>query len=1265
MNNLLEISGGDIAALNDSDLRELIGLLCEADCRLLGLSPSEVTWGGHQDAKDGGLDVVVGITKPIPSSFIPRRKNGFQVKKPDMTASGIIAEMRPNGVLRESIQSLIEDCGSYIIICSTGSTTDKALQDRLKAMRKAVIQESNHNNIYLDFYDRGRIATWVRTHPSLMLWVRNRIGRHIKGWQPYENWSQPGKSLGDYLVDEGMRLYNGIAKDKTKEISIHEGLEKIRQLVAAPRASVRLAGLSGVGKTRFVQALFDEKIGKNALNSSQVFYTDMSNGPEPDPRSFLEQLNAQQTHAVLVVDNCPPELHRRLTEVCTGGRSTSSIITVEYDVKEDLPEETEVFRLEPASEELIFKLVRTRYKYISEVDAKSIAHFSGGNARIAIALPNTIQQGETLSGFKDEELFERLFTQRNSADPYLKRSAELFSLVYSFEGTEINSSSELAILGSLIDKSANDLYRDIAELVDRDLVQSRSVWRAVLPQAIANRLAESALKTIPPKTLDTTFRENASERLVKSFTRRLSFLHDSNEAISLVDAWLEQDGWLKDFRNLTPFGITILENIAPVSPKKVLEGLDRAARHPDFVSQSNSHHRRFVHLLRSLAYESALFSRSVRILCQFALAEEGNDRHNEPRAVLKSLFFLYLSGTQAPIEVRYTVIEELITSLDSSKQELGLLFLETALEAWHFSSHYSFDFGARPRDYGFTPPTTTDVSHWFGFLINKCVDIILSNQTSSRKIKTILANRFRGLWTKAQMHKELQEAAIKIRSMGPWPEGWVEVRTTMFFDKEVSDENLVNLSELLKPVGLVEKIRIYGLASKGTYYEFIEDEDSESPTERWERIDKITFDLALQLAQDDLSLDILIPEIISKEAIRPRMIGRGLARGSKNKVDLLNKIREHYEKVAESSKDVRVLEGFFFEIAQIDPILSCQMLDEILTGSTLSQWLPNFQASVPIDQNGIIRLHKALDWEVSPILAYKVLSYSFIFQTICDHDLAILLLKILSKKGGDDVALMIFYTRIGMNNEYVPNAELISVGREILVSYKYSDDVDKSLMDEHLSKVAKICLVGNDATESTIHIGKRLLEAYNSYQLNNSDFDEYFIVLAQVQPIIFLDIFVESDTLEDYQRQNLFENYLGKNNLALNNISDSTILSWCATKPHVRYERISSLIDTFSYNHGSSQLEWKLITLTILEQVSNVEKILYALSNSIWPRSWSGSHADILQQRLPLLESLFEHANAEVSAWATRVHIDLHVAIVKEREQESERNKWQNESFEW
>ena len=82
---MFEITANDIALLNDEGLRSLIALLCEAEARRRGLPTSCITWGGGQNAKDGGLDVRASFPAGTSiSGFIPRPVTGFQVKKPDM-----------------------------------------------------------------------------------------------------------------------------------------------------------------------------------------------------------------------------------------------------------------------------------------------------------------------------------------------------------------------------------------------------------------------------------------------------------------------------------------------------------------------------------------------------------------------------------------------------------------------------------------------------------------------------------------------------------------------------------------------------------------------------------------------------------------------------------------------------------------------------------------------------------------------------------------------------------------------------------------------------------------------------------------------------------------------------------------------------------------------------------------------------------------------------------------------------------------------------
>ncbi len=486
MSTLFEITGDDIAQLNDADLRSLIGLLCEADFRAEGLSTKGITWGGNQDATDGGVDVRVCTVVLPTNGSVPNRRTIFQSKKSKIPQNKILDEMRPKGILRDAIKTLIQENGAYVIVSSGSSTSDAELEKRVNTMRKAVEDENNYQNLHLDFLDRGRVATWVRTHQALILWVRNKIGRSLNGWHPYGNWAHtPEEIENEYLLDDELRLHNG-SQFQENSLSVVDGIEKLRSILNKPGASVRLTGLSGVGKTRLVQALFEESIGENALNHFYAFYTDMAYGPSPAPEIFAENLMANKTRAILVVDNCPPDLHSRLTQLCSGSQSTVSLLTVEYDVRDDLPEETSVYRLEPASEELIAKLIHKRFAHINQVDAQTIASFSGGNARIAIALANTIKSGETLSGFRDEKLFKRLFWQRHAENNNLLISAQVCSLVYSFEGKDVDSEkSELKLLAALIGKSSSELYSDVYLLKKRDLVQSRDVWRAVLPHAHA------------------------------------------------------------------------------------------------------------------------------------------------------------------------------------------------------------------------------------------------------------------------------------------------------------------------------------------------------------------------------------------------------------------------------------------------------------------------------------------------------------------------------------------------------------------------------------------------------------------------------------------------------------------------------------------------------------------------------------------------------------------------------------------------------------
>jgi hypothetical protein len=697
--SLLDISGNDIADLGDGDLRSLVARLCEAEMRQRELPTSAVTAGGQQEAKDGGVDVRVTLPpSTVITGYVPRPSTGFQVKKSNMPPAAISKEMRPKRKVRAVLRELAAERGAYIIVSSNGSTSDSALQNRRKKMADALRGVKGARNLLVDFYDRVRIASWLRDHPGLLLWVRQRIGKGIRGWQSYGAWANPAEGVdAEYLFDDTKLIRTGKREDG-EGISGLAGIARVRETLREPQKIVRLVGLSGVGKTRFVQALFDERIGERALDPSLALYTNLTDDPDPQPVGMVSDLSAARSRAIVVVDNCSFDLHRRLSEVCRAATSTVSVVTIEYDIREDRPEETEVIRIEPSSAELIEKLINHRFPGVSQVDARTVAKLCGGNARVAIALAGTIKEHEAISGLGDEELFQRLFEQRHGHNERLFRIAQACSLLYSFEGeAHSGQHAELPIFAGLTGTIVGSVYQAVAELKRRDLVQQRGVWRAVLPHAIANRLATMAFQNFPLATIEQHLVNGASERVLKSFSRRLGYLDDSSQAVALVTRWLAKDGLLGDVTKLNRLGVEMLQNVAPVAPEALLAALERAP--PDALAG----HGRFARLLRSLAYEPRLFVRSTEVLAAIADADASHQR--EARSCFEELFFVYLSGTHAPVDMRLSVLDTQFRSGNARRVELGLNALRAMLEAWHFSSSAQFEFGSRSRDYGYWPHT--------------------------------------------------------------------------------------------------------------------------------------------------------------------------------------------------------------------------------------------------------------------------------------------------------------------------------------------------------------------------------------------------------------------------------------------------------------------------------------------------------------------------------------------------------------------------------
>ena len=1271
---MLEISSDDIASLGDEDLRSLVGQLCEAELRAQGLPASGAIWSGDQNAADGGIDVRVAAERGV-GGFLPRANTGFQVKKTDFTPGLIGPEMRPSGDLRPSIATLVLQGGAYIIVSSGANTSDSALKHRLDAMRKATSIDDPMGALHLDFYDRGRLATWVRSHPGLMLWVRKRIGRSVSGWKSYEAWAVSPDGVADvYLSDEKTRLHAGTIDEKG--IAITDGIQRMRDALRQSGSVVRLAGLSGVGKTRLVQALFDARLGEASLDPALAVYTDMNDNPEPQPSGMVHDLIAARKRAIVVVDNCAPDLHRRLTEIARTFGSTVSVITVEYDIQEDEPEGTEAFRLEPSTPKLVEELFKRRFPEMSRVDASTVAEFSGGNARIALALANTLERHETLAGLKDEELFKRLFYQRQARDSSLLDAAQACALVYSFQGETLSGSdAELPVLAELAGMSAQQLYAKVAELKQRDLVQRRSVWRAVLPHAIANRLAVMALKAIPLELIESKL---TTERLLRSFSRRIGYLHESQEAARVVENWLGTGGYLENVASLNELGLAMFNNIAPVSPPATLAAIERALAGPrgQNMGDERSGRDRAGSLLRSLAYESDLFERAVAGLLVLFDAET-SDKLNQTviQDLIIGMFHLILSGTHASAGQRARIVEAQLRSSDTPRQALGVKLLDAMLRTGQFSSGHSFEFGARSRDFGYWPSNQGEMEDWYLAALNTASSIALSDLPVSKAVRSEVAGALRGLWfVSSAIQDRLEQLARALLTNEYWQEGWIAVRTVLSFPNEKADqtavERLRTLENVLRPKSVAEQIRAVVLSQAWGRLDYADmdegdEREDESPTAAYERANAVAEGLGKKCAQDDALLITLLPDLVRGSGGRLTAFGKGLAHGTPNRADVWSQLHKALAATREGECNAATICGFLLGLHSDDPALCETLLDAALEDDTLGAWFPVLQTTVPVSTRGVARLKRSVTRGKAPIEQFRFIGWSRPSGAISGADFKELLMAIAVKPEGYVIAIDILSMRLhsDKNIEAAHPPELIEVGRELLSQAQFHDR--DNMHEYRLRMIVNACLPGKDGERAARDICLRFKAALANHSVYAFRFDQLVEGLFKAQPLVALDVFFGGPTEngEEVIEVNSFDDPSDRRKNPLDAVSDDEILEWCSQGGQQRYLAMSQAI-TFYDAPKDAPLGWSSIALKLLDTAPDPIPVLDVFIERFSPRMWSGSRAAIVESRLHLLDKFECHPNAAIAALVANKRPELQMEVARTREWETKHDRERDEKFE-
>lgn len=1270
-----ELESADISSLNDADLRELVARLSEAELIQQGISPSCVMWGGAQEAPDGGLDVSVkgasGISK---SNFVPRERTGFQVKKHSIGKSACKKEMQDKDIPKTIISDLASQSGAYIIVSGKDDCSEKMLSDRVDGMREAVAPLQAKDQLHLDFYGRDRLSAWLRRHPSVALWARSRLGKPYAGWRPYERWAGTPHDQDDkFLVDDHPCVTDANSKDKTPQ-PVSVGIQLTRDRLREPGSTVRITGLSGVGKTRFAQALFEYEVGGGTLPQSDVIYADLGDNLTPTASELITYLIANDFASYLILDNCPPDVHRNLQKQAAASRAKLRLLTIEYDISDDKPEETDVIHLEPTSESTVSKLLQKRFPSLGQVNTDRIAEFAGGNARVGLALASRVDADETLTNFSDEALFERLFSQRKGDSSELLQRAEALALVYSFNVSRTERDDELKALGTIAGLSRQALHSGQAEMLRRQLAQQRGNWRAVLPHALANRLAKRALQNIPPEDINAELFKQENLRLLQSCAHRLGYLHDFAPARELALSWVQQGAPLGNIATCSDQHLAVLNHVAPVFPEVMLRAIEEAAVDPAFASRKNHNFSRFVRLLCHLAYEDDTFDRATAVLLKFAETEKAGENNNSIVGQFQQLFSLHLSGTEATPERRQAVIRSLINSNNPRHREIARELLKSALTSRNWTRLGPFHFGARKRGPGWSPQTREEVNAWYVGFIQVLQPTLESVQMCERDwAKSVLASHFRALWSFAHCFDPL-ERIIRAHGLGgQWPGIWLSIKTTLHYDRARlppdSLSRLQSLEGLTAPSNILAKIRSYALIDPWRHLDLRAGNYEEKTNKMREKV-VLLGELA---AVEPGVLEDLGAEIWETHSTALLWFGEGLAKAAESRFTLFDRLADSLRKFESEKTHPIIFSGFIRGVHDASPAQAQEILERVLEIPEFRHHAVYLLTAIPISSwasEKLLELAKSGEQEAR---RFQLLSYSLAHATIPDSEFASLVsaINVLDKGYLSTIELLRMRFFNSAEKKYFPNEDLRAAARDTirkLVAEHQS--AGHHLWEYELDEILAIGFGSAEPADEVREIIEMLCEGIENCRLYAFDLSRVIAALIKNHPEMLLDAAFERGEDRQSIAYSLFRERVAVEGASLNEAPLDRVMAWCGDD-QARIQKVAVAVHSFiacgpaeSSDENPNRLVLSDHIKSLLAAAEDKQAIVETIFEDISPNSWSGSRAKIMEIRSKGVEELLDYPHAEVQAQVQIKLATLKQVIRMEQELEAAEDNQREQRFE-
>lgn len=1112
-----------------------------------------------------------------------------------------------------------------------------------------------------NFFQRNQIPVRQNNNQSNNLALINGDGNNVQQNVTIVNFSllMPMGKFVDSFSTKGISYVSFPMFDKIK----HQILEEPCQLI-------QFLGLSGIGKSRMMFEIF-----KNEDNVHNYYCNNASDYRLLNELSvFLRDRKAEK--GIIVLDDCNADAFSQICKLQLEIETFYKIIGI-YNDTDDIVRQNGVSHLILHRRDLVDSVNQYVEEQIGQMGNQSenivqqIQAISDGFPAIAIKAVQSYRENGVANLMNEDELWKRMCGYQNidNDERVALQSLALFEpLGYEQEFTidyeMVKCTKSITPFDNYSNQRIDDIFENLIKTYSqKELIEKNSCWLLVRPLPLAvwlvgqwfHKCGQSRLVQVL-NDLDAIQNTAQANRMKRALCKRIQNMQENEKAIYLFGKLMAEGAPFHHEEVVcSDFGSRLFLAISTVNPVAVTNCL-----YDVIMSQSidwtkdvikGDIRRNYIWSLERLSMPEITFRKATLLLAKFALAENESWANNATGLLLQ-LFHVALAGTEATLQQRLAVIEEL-SSYGDEYIPIVLKVVDSAFCYSHFhrNSGYEHIGGKVFKDF---EPTGVDIyEYWKGCL--KVINQLLQSKPDVvNKVADIIVTHLYDLSMRSGCYdllEQLIDMVVDARG-NVWPEMHKQLLQLKKYNQDrISSERKDKIDGWLRLFGANDFLLALDEAHTAFYTDNREISFEDKMVHAVEYFTPIAKRFQDEKLYSDSKLVLRLLDSQINEVGFIRAISNVLTiQQIKDFFDVITQI------VATKSSDYQssFLNIFYFSLP------GSEVKEKFL--QTLHK-LRAFQQYIVLKTNSETKslevLKEVIDLIKEEHISSKTSLHQYLYRVAIESaERMFEVCNYIRTNVADSDDILLDYIVAHEFSPVILEGTMKTLTMELLLKY----DFRKSSVDAYnVNSVVKNILESGDEVDFAVAYNKKLLRDINDYESFRVNEHLYFILLPKYQSYILGDILKEISNREsDFW-------YFGGKDLGsgdsfgigpLFQCDMNIIKEYCLQESNgcLPY-RLAYLAPVFDYSDNSapsfSQFFYWL--LEHFDSFKNQEKILSEFGSNMNSFSWVGSLIPLLEKKMVCLRKLENNKNSIVKKWVNANIMSLSEELRREKNNESYR----------